>query len=98
MFEHPVYSEPISFYEVLSNQNKDRKYHVCFGEVKWSNTNESEYAVYIRVLLFTEGTWHYQTNLSHFLVNIAEDGKSDFDHVLEKLQLLKTKYLSATHY
>lgn len=98
MSKQPVYSEPIHFYEVISNQNDKRKYQVCFGEVSWEEGKESEYAVYIRVLTFSEGNWHYQNNLSHFLVNIAEDGKSDFDNIMNKLQLMKEKYLSEPHY
>lgn len=98
MYEYPVYSEPISFCEVISNQTNNRKYHVCFGEIKWDENGESEYAVYIKVLISSAGIWHCQNNLSHVLVNIGEDGKSDFDNVLEKLQLLKAKYLSELHY
>lgn len=98
MYEHPVYSEPISLFEVVSNQTNNRKYQVCFGEIKWDKNEESEYAVYIRVLISSGGIWYYQNNLSHVLVNIGEDGKSDFDNVLEKLQLLKAKYLSELHY
>lgn len=98
MSKHPIYSEPISLYEILSNQSNNRKYHVCFGEVQWEENQESEYAVYVRTLKLSGESWHYQKNLSHMLVNIGEDGKSDFDNILEKLQLLKSTYLSESHY
>lgn len=98
MFEHPVYGEPISSYEVISNQSKDRKYLVCFGEVNWGDDRESEYAVYIRVLTMKDGIWRDQNSLPHFLVNIGEDGKSDFDRVHEKMESLKKDHLSKHHY
>lgn len=94
MCEIPVYKKPIVAYEVKSNQSKARKYEVCFGEVDWGRNGETEYAVYIRILLYNNGNWQYMNYPAHILVIPGEDGKSDFDNVNEKIQLIKNEYLS----
>lgn len=93
MYGNPVYKKPIHFYEVKSNQSNGRKYRVCFGEVDWGKNEETEYAVYIRVLLLKSGKWQYQNYTAHILVKPGQDGKSDFDNVMEKMELLKKEYL-----
>jgi len=94
MAEIPVYRKPVVSYEVKSNQSKTRKYEVCFGEVDWRRNGETEYAVYTRILLFKEGKWQYMNYPAHILVIPDQDGKSDFDNVMEKMDLIRKNHLT----
>ncbi|AKL96159.1 hypothetical protein CACET_c27140 [Clostridium aceticum] len=94
MSEVPVYREPKVTYEIKSNQSKTRKYKVCFGEVDWGRNGETEYAVYTRVQLFKNGGWQYMNYPVHILVIPGKDGKSDFDNVMEKMDLIRKNFLA----
>lgn len=94
MNDFPVYKEPISVREVTSNQSKLRMYHVCFGEVDWGKNGNTEYAIYIRVLLLKNRNWHYQNYPAHILVTPDHNGNSDFDNIMEELNFLKNEHLS----
>jgi len=94
MFEFPVYREPVGVYEVMSNQSKTRKYEVSFVEVDWGKNGETEYAAYTRILLFNDRHWQYQNYTAHVLVTPGQDGKSDFDNVMEKMELIRKEYLN----
>ncbi|MEK3909614.1 hypothetical protein [Oceanobacillus sp. FSL W7-1309] len=89
----PVYKTPIEEYTVVSNQSKTRYYKVCFGEVDWGRNGETEYAVYVRVVLLKYGQMQYQNYAAHILVAPGEDGRSDLDNVMEKIELLRKKHL-----
>lgn len=93
MSDFPVYRKPVVAYEVKSNQSKTRKYEVSFGEVDWGKNGETEYAVYIRILLFHNGQWEYQRYPAHVLVTPGQDGKSDLDNVMEKMEVIRKEYL-----
>lgn len=95
MLEIPVYKKPEVAYDVESNQSKTRKYEVCFGEVDWGKNGETEYVVYTRILLRNNGKWQYMNYPAHILVIHGQDGKSDFDNVMEKMELIKREYLSS---
>jgi hypothetical protein len=90
----PVYRKPIEEYTVVSNQSKTRQYKVCFGEVDWGRNGETEYAVYVRIVLIKNGVAEYQNYAAHILVTPGEDGRSDLDNVMEKIELLRKKHLS----
>lgn len=90
----PVYKKPEVTYDVKSNQSRTRKYEVSFGEVDWGKNGETEYAVYTRILLIKEGQWQYQYYPAHILVTPGQDGKSDFDNVMEKIELIRKNYLT----
>lgn len=90
----PVYKKPIAEHTVVSNQSKTRHYKVCFGEVDWGRNGETELAVYVRVVLLKNGHMQYQNYAAHILVTPGEDGGSDLDIVLEKIELLRKQHLS----
>lgn len=90
----PVYKRPIDEHTVVSNQSKTRLYKVCFGEVDWGRNGETEYAVYVRIVLLKDGQMQYQSYAAHILVTPGEDGRSDLDNVIEKMELLRKEHLS----
>lgn len=90
----PVYKKPMVSHGVMSNQSKTRKYEVCFGEVDWGKNGETEYAVYTRILLSNDGHWQPQRYPAHVLVIPGQDGKSDYDNVMEKMELIRKEYLT----
>lgn len=92
MSEFPVYREPMVAHDVMSNQSKTRKYEVSFGGVDWGRNGETEFAVYIRISLFKDGHWQYQNYPAHVLVTPGQDGKSDYDNVMEKMELIRQEY------
>lgn len=88
-----VYCEVIGTEWVPSNQSKSRKYEVSVGEVDWSRNGETEFVVYVRVWLLSDGNWFPQSYSAHMHVTPGDDGKSDFDNVMEAQKLIKDKYL-----
>ncbi|WP_062105431.1 hypothetical protein [Bacillus niameyensis] len=74
---------PIEERTVVSNQSKTRMYKVDFGKVHWGRNGETEYAVYIRVVLLKNGQMRYKNYAAYILVTPGKDGKSDLDNVLE---------------
>lgn len=94
MMKLPVYRKPVETFEVMSNQSNSRKYEVSFGEVDWGKNGQTEYAVYNLVLLLKDGRWQPQYYAAHILVMPGDDGKSDFDKVMEKMNQLKAEFLT----
>ena len=89
-----VYKKPVVVYDVMSNQSETRKYEVGYGEVDWRQNGETEYALYTRILILSNKGWRYKKYPAHVLVVTGQDGKSDFDNVMEKMELIKKNYLS----
>lgn len=89
----PVYRKPIAEYTVVSNQSRTRHYKVCFGEVDWGRNGETEFVVYTRIVLIKNGEPEFQNYAAHILVTPGEDGRSDLENVLEKIELVKVEHL-----
>lgn len=62
---------------------------VCFGEVDWGRNGETEYAAYVRVVLLKNGQILYPNYTAHLLVTPEEDGRRDFDYVIDKMRAIK---------
>jgi hypothetical protein len=75
-------------------KNGVRPYSTRFGEVDRGRNGETEYAVYVRIVLLKDGQMQYQNYAAHILVAPGEDGRSDLDNVMEKMELLRKEHLS----
>lgn len=89
----PVYPSIKKSYRVSSNQSKSRMYEVCFGKVDWGKNGHTKDAVFTRILLLKEQKWQPQNYPAHMLVTPGNDGKSDFDNVMDKIEMLRKEYL-----
>jgi hypothetical protein len=76
------YKKPIIERKIRSNQSKTRYYCVCLGEVDWTGKGKYEIATYIRIIIIEDGKPFYKGYSAHILMTPGNDGRSDFDNVM----------------
>lgn len=76
-------------YRIQSMHSETTNYLVCYGYVDWDRNGDLRPAIY--TLMEYKDFIKYD-NPPHILTVLGEDGRSDLDKVLEKINLLREEF------